>query len=192
MIPDILWLCSWYWKVSGLDTSTHFKLFWVQPLSKDYGWLPLLPSQKNLIKVVEFVTFMPGFGSLQESMVLCRGRGSVSYPLHQELLQIPAGHWGTLVGDTGTDGVSMCMCHSYPRQWRFSDVCLSDWAWEECGMLGCWSSWKIIRQAGLRDLFSTSPCCNFFGENTCYLGIDVSAIEPFETWSGISIAQRDG
>lgn len=190
MIPDILWLCSWYWKVSGLDISTHCKSLWVQPLSKDCGWLPCCFYRKIWLKVVEIVTFMPGFGPLQESLVLCRERGSVFCPLHQELLQIPAGHWDTLVG--GTDGVSMCMCHSCPRQWRLSDACLSDLTWEECGVLGCWSSWKIIRQAGLRDLFSTSPCCNFFQENTCYLGIDVSAIQPFETWSGISIAQRDG
>lgn len=120
--------------------------------------------RKIWLKVVQIVTFMHGFGPLQESMVLCRGRGSVSCPLHQELLQTPAGRWGTLVGDAGGDGVSlhMCVCHCCPRQWKLSDVCLSDLTWEECGVLGCWSSWKIIRQAGLRDLFSTSPCCNFF------------------------------
>lgn len=154
----MLWLCSWCWKVSGLDTSTRFKSFWVQPLSKDYGWLPLLLSQENLIKSSWKCDFFAWFWS----------SARVHGPLQGERECLLSSAPGALADTCRTLGHSGRWCWD----WRClhvrvtpalgSDVCLSDLTWEECGVLECWSSWKIIRQAGLRDFFSTSPCCNFF------------------------------
>lgn len=76
------------------------------------------------------VAQVPGFGPLWEPVVLRRGRGGVSCPPHQKILQRPAGRWDALADHARDSGSSMCLCHPHPSQWRLHDIPLSDLTWE--------------------------------------------------------------
>lgn len=70
---------------------------------------------KIWLKAVEKVTFMPGFGPLQEPTALCSRRGGFFCLPHQKLLQQPARCWGTLADHARANAGSMCLCHTCPR-----------------------------------------------------------------------------